>query len=101
MTTPERPDENRPNDRPAPAHDPEFALPAPGGVVTRRTWGLAMAAAIVAGVGSWLAGEGVQATYRSSLMPAMKPIPTDEDARQITMARVASDAARTRSKSSR
>jgi hypothetical protein len=93
MMTPERPDENRPNHKPAPVHGSEAGLPASGGVITRRTWGLAIAAAVVAGVGSWLAGEGVLAAYRPSLMPAMKPIPTDEDARQITIARVASGTA--------
>ncbi len=66
---------------------------APGGVATRRTWGLVLAAGVIAGVGSWLAGEGVLRSYQPSLMPGIKPIPTMEDARLILAARVASGTA--------
>ena len=57
---------------------------------TWRTWLLAMAIGVVAGVGSWLVGEGVLQAYRPALMPAMKPIPTQEDSRLVFEARVAS-----------
>ncbi len=74
-------DQDRTTDAPTPA-------PAPGGDATRRTWGLVMAAGVVAGVGSWLAGEAVLQAYGSSLRPPMKPVPTMEDARLLLAARV-------------
>ncbi|MCA1685282.1 MAG: hypothetical protein LC745_04740, partial [Planctomycetia bacterium] len=61
--------------------------------MTFRAWVLVAAAGIAAGVGSWLATEGVLIVYSASLSPPMKPIPTKEDARLIRLARVNSGTA--------
>src|SRR4051794_9015228 len=64
-------------------HVPEAGGPAPGGMVTGRTWVLVLAAGIAAGVCSWLATEGVLVAYRTFLRPPMNSMPTMEDARRI------------------
>jgi hypothetical protein len=71
----------------------EIGVPDAAGVVTARTWGLVLAAGIAAGVCSWLATEGVLKAYMPALMPPMKPMPTDEDARLTRVARIASGTA--------
>ena len=62
--------------------------PDSGGAVTGRTWGLVLAAGIAAGVCSWLVTEVAVKSYLPPLLPAMKPIPTPEDARQFVRANV-------------
>ncbi|WZO98859.1 hypothetical protein EP7_000450 [Isosphaeraceae bacterium EP7] len=65
----------------------------PGRHATRRTWGIALAAGLVAGVAAWLAGEGILRAYSSALRPAMKPVPELQDSLDLLKARVDSGAA--------
>jgi hypothetical protein len=70
--------------------DSKPEIPESGEPVNARTWGLALAAGILAGVCAALATESVLRAYRPSLMPRMKAMPTTEDARLLTAAQVAS-----------
>jgi hypothetical protein len=66
--------------------------PDSSGFPTARTWVLLLGAGIAAGVCSALATEGVLRAFRPSLMPRMKAMPTTQDARLLTAARVSSGA---------
>jgi hypothetical protein len=95
MVAPDRPDENRLDAGPI-AHDrpdgPALA-PSPPDVraaMTGRTWGIVLVAGLAAGVASSLATQGVLRAYAASLMPPRTPMPTMDDARKLTLARIAS-----------
>jgi hypothetical protein len=81
MNTPEQPDGL------APASETSMgATPQPG----RPAWGLAILAAIVAGVASWGVVEGIQGAYAASFEPESKPYPSAADMVRITRARIVS-----------
>ena len=83
MLPPSQPDENQANDAMASQTGGNSKREASG-----RTWAFALVAALVAGFGSWWMTESVLGFYRSALMPPMKAIPTEADARGITLARI-------------
>ena len=96
MASHQQPGDNPPHDegalRPR-AEGADAGAKARESVASFRTWVLVVAAGIAAGVGSWSATEGVLVSYQASLSPPMKPVPTTEDARLITLARVLSGTA--------
>lgn len=79
MMSPDRPDPALPGDRASIDAVPKW-----------RSLLMTLALGLVAGVGSWLTGEGILRAYRAELAPAMKPIPTLDDAQLLLAARVTS-----------
>ena len=81
MNTPEQPD------GPAPTAE---LMPTGAAIRARPAWGLAILAAIVAGVASWGIVEGVLTAYAASFEPTTKPYPSAADTVRITRARIVS-----------
>ncbi len=85
--------ESSPSDHGSPL--PEGGTMRPGPLIPRppstgfsRPLVFALAAGLVAGAGSWLAGEFIVAAYQSDLTPALKARPTAEDMRRLRDARL-------------
>jgi hypothetical protein len=80
MATHDQPIEDPINPAPTPAAG--LDVPTPRSVVKGATWALVILAAIVAGVGSWLATEAVLKAYKATFIKGASPYPTPEETRQ-------------------
>lgn len=86
MATPDRPDEEIPDN--GPVAKPDHEVPVARGVVTGRTWALVIVAGIIAGVGSWLATEAVLKAYQATFVKGPTPYPTPEEMQQSQRIRI-------------